>query len=153
MPLSRSMVGKMALVAVTQMGSMMTAAVSSVMRCALAMESHPVSVNRKAVRAERVAQMYRAAMMHSKAMSPTPNAEASSMKSSERAMKTATAMPPTAKPVTSAECGMKAATSVASATPAMPSTSAAVPTTSAAFREYRGTAAHKAKCANCNGRR
>jgi hypothetical protein len=39
---------------------------------------------------------------------------------------------------------MKAATSVASA---------ATPATSAAFREYRGTAGHEAKCANCNGRR
>jgi hypothetical protein len=49
------MVGKMAFVAVVQMGGIMIAAVCSVMRCAVAMESHPVSVNRKAVRAESVA--------------------------------------------------------------------------------------------------
>lgn len=101
--------------------------------------------------------MYRAAMMRGKAMRPAPNAAAWSMKSSERAAKTTTAVTP-ARAMTSAECGMKAAPHVAATVPsaAAPVASATTPvasaTTPAAFREYGGTIAQKAKCANCNGR-
>lgn len=52
--LSRAMARKMVFTTAARMGSIMTAAMCSVMRRAGAMIGHPVSVDRKAVRAERV---------------------------------------------------------------------------------------------------